>query len=48
MDSNDDSELDSDCGADIKPPSDSETETETESEKSKVPNPKGQWNSIGA
>jgi len=46
MDSNDDSESDSDCGADIRPPSDSETEIE--SEKSKVPNPKGQGNSIGA
>jgi hypothetical protein len=39
MDSNDDLELDSNCGADLRPLSDSETETE--SEKSKVPNPKG-------
>ena len=46
MDSNDDSELDSDCGANIRPLSDSKTKTE--SEKSKVPNPKSQGNSIGA
>lgn len=44
MDFNDDSELDSDCGANTRPPSYSEAE----SEKSKVPNPKGQGNLIRA
>jgi hypothetical protein len=42
MDSNDDSESDSDSGADIRPPSDSETESK------KPKDPKGQGNSIGA